>query len=209
MYVYFVDFFLTSSTSSLIWHPERSESMVSSSSSPSLWLTQHEAPHICLKCQLMKVPPWWLDTTFQNVIWYELAILKSLRFLVFGFAGWSKIEAIDSLVRKAGYNGEITDSVRRRISLTRYQSTLFTMHYSEYLSYVKATRGVVHGINGTSKPATALSWFKKLLQKWIWSFTFGCTFLIYLDICDSKFVWALGRVRDSRLGCSTIVKTFI
>lgn len=78
---------------------------------------------------------------------------------VFSFfpTGWSKIEAIDSLVRKAGYNGEITDLVRRRISLTRYQSTLFTMHYSEYLSYVKATRGVGHGINGTSKPATALS----------------------------------------------------
>ncbi|KAJ4868795.1 Uncharacterized protein Rs2_49660 [Raphanus sativus] len=75
--------------------------------------------------------------------------------------GWTKIEAIDSLVRKAGYNGEITESVRRRIHLTRYQSTLFSMHYSEYLSYVKATRGggVVPAINGTSKPAMALSGF--------------------------------------------------
>lgn len=74
-------------------------------------------------------------------------------------AGWTKIEAIDSLVRKAGYNGEITESVRRRIHLTRYQSTLFSMHYSEYLSYVKATRGggVAPAINGTSKPAMALS----------------------------------------------------
>ncbi|KAL0710959.1 hypothetical protein Bca4012_017937 [Brassica carinata] len=73
-------------------------------------------------------------------------------------AGWSKIEAIDSLVRKAGYNGEITESVRRRIHLTRYQSTLFSMHYSEYLSYVKATRGgVAPAINGTSKPSMALS----------------------------------------------------
>lgn len=73
-------------------------------------------------------------------------------------AGWTKIEAIDSLVRKAGYNGEITESVRRRIHLTRYQSTLFSMHYSEYISYVKATRGgVAPAINGTSKPAMAFS----------------------------------------------------
>ena len=71
---------------------------------------------------------------------------------LFFLAGWTKIEAIDSLVRKAGYNGEITEAVRRQIQLTRYQSTLFSMHYSEYLSYVKATRGLVPAINGTSKP---------------------------------------------------------
>ncbi|KAF3508810.1 hypothetical protein F2Q69_00001884 [Brassica cretica] len=72
--------------------------------------------------------------------------------------GWTKIEAIGSLVRKAGYNGEITESVRRRIHLTRYQSTLFSMHYSEYISYVKATRGGgAPAINGTSKPAMAFS----------------------------------------------------
>jgi AMMECR1 domain-containing protein len=70
--------------------------------------------------------------------------------------GWTKIEAIDSLVRKAGYNGVITEAVRRRINLTRYQSTLFSMHYSEYLSYVKATRGVVGPvINGINKHAFA------------------------------------------------------
>lgn len=71
------------------------------------------------------------------------------------FSGWTKIEAIDSLVRKAGYNGVITEAVRRRINLTRYQSTLFSMHYSEYLSYVKATRGVGPGINGINKPSFA------------------------------------------------------
>ncbi|XP_071738828.1 uncharacterized protein At2g38710-like [Rutidosis leptorrhynchoides] len=53
--------------------------------------------------------------------------------------GWTKIEAIDSLMRKAGFNGTITESVRKRIQLTRYQSTLFTMHYGDYVSYVKAT----------------------------------------------------------------------
>ncbi|KAG4909655.1 hypothetical protein AAZX31_20G065400 [Glycine max] len=55
--------------------------------------------------------------------------------------GWTKTEAIDSLIRKAGYNGPITDELRMQIQLTRYQSTLFTMHYSEYVSYVKERRG--------------------------------------------------------------------
>ncbi|XP_018476911.1 uncharacterized protein At2g38710-like [Raphanus sativus] len=64
--------------------------------------------------------------------------------------GWTKIEAIDSLVRIAGYEGEITESVRRRIHLSRYQTTLFRMYYSEYIAYVKATRGSV-------APAMALS----------------------------------------------------
>ncbi|GMH07865.1 hypothetical protein Nepgr_009705 [Nepenthes gracilis] len=57
--------------------------------------------------------------------------------------GWTKTEAIDSLMRKSGYNGIITESLRKRIRLTRYQSTVFTMHYSEYISYVKTTRGTV------------------------------------------------------------------
>lgn len=56
--------------------------------------------------------------------------------------GWTTIEAIDSLIRKAGYNGTITESVRKRIQLTRYQSTLYMMHYGDYVSYVKTTRGV-------------------------------------------------------------------
>ncbi|KAK4793038.1 hypothetical protein SAY86_023473 [Trapa natans] len=62
--------------------------------------------------------------------------------------GWTKVEAIDSLMRKAGYNGTITESLRKRIKLTRYQSTLFSMHYSEYVSYVKTTRGAAPTIAG-------------------------------------------------------------
>ncbi|KNA22651.1 hypothetical protein SOVF_032340 [Spinacia oleracea] len=62
--------------------------------------------------------------------------------------GWTKLEAIDSLMRKAGYNGVITESVRQLIRLTRYQSTAFTMHYGEYIAYVKNTRGTVPNING-------------------------------------------------------------
>ncbi|XP_075644540.1 uncharacterized protein At2g38710 [Castanea sativa] len=65
--------------------------------------------------------------------------------------GWTKTEAIDSLMRKSGYNGTITESLRKRVRLTRYQSTLFTMNYSEYVAYVKATRGAAPFIDG-AKP---------------------------------------------------------
>ncbi|XVF82741.1 hypothetical protein PTKIN_Ptkin16aG0073800 [Pterospermum kingtungense] len=64
--------------------------------------------------------------------------------------GWTKMEAIDSLMRKAGFSGPIMESLRKRIKLTRYQSTLFTMHYSDYASYVKATRGAVPYIVGAT-----------------------------------------------------------
>lgn len=65
--------------------------------------------------------------------------------------GWTKIEAIDSLMRKAGYNGSITEALRKRLHITRYQSTLFTMHFNDYVSYVKETRGAVPIIVG-AKP---------------------------------------------------------
>ncbi|CAL5322159.1 unnamed protein product [Camellia sinensis] len=57
-----------------------------------------------------------------------------------GSHGWTKMEAIDSLMRKAGYNGTINESIRKRIRLTRYQSTLFTMNYSDYVAYINTTR---------------------------------------------------------------------
>jgi uncharacterized protein (TIGR00296 family) len=65
--------------------------------------------------------------------------------------GWTKLEAIDSLMCKSGYNGAITESLRKRIKLTRYQSTLFTMLYSEYVTYVKATRGSPPATVATAK----------------------------------------------------------
>ncbi|OIW06991.1 hypothetical protein TanjilG_14329 [Lupinus angustifolius] len=61
---------------------------------------------------------------------------------------WTKIEAIDSLIRKSGYNGPITESLRKHIQLTKYQSTLFTMQFSEYVSYVKEARGEAPSILG-------------------------------------------------------------
>jgi len=61
--------------------------------------------------------------------------------------GWTKIEGIDSLVRKIDYDAIITESLRKWIHLTRYQSTLFTMHYGEYVAYVKNNRSFTPTIN--------------------------------------------------------------
>ncbi|VAH17451.1 unnamed protein product [Triticum turgidum subsp. durum] len=77
----------------------------------------------------------------------EVAAHEVLRYL----AGWTQLETIDSLMRKAGYNGTITESLRKKIRVTRYQSTLYTMHYGEYTAYVKKNRGEINGapiVNG-------------------------------------------------------------
>jgi uncharacterized protein (TIGR00296 family) len=55
--------------------------------------------------------------------------------------GWTQVEAIDSLIRKAGYSGPISDSLRRRLRITRYQSSLFTMTFHDYVQYVELNRG--------------------------------------------------------------------
>ncbi|XP_019192238.1 PREDICTED: uncharacterized protein At2g38710-like isoform X2 [Ipomoea nil] len=65
--------------------------------------------------------------------------------------GWTKTEAINSLMCKAGYTGTITELLRKNIQLTRYESMVFTLHYREYVAYVKTTRGVAPSINGTDQ----------------------------------------------------------
>ena len=47
--------------------------------------------------------------------------------------GWTKQECIDSLIQKAGYYGKVTEDIRRKIWLTRYQSSLCTMSYQDYI----------------------------------------------------------------------------
>lgn len=46
--------------------------------------------------------------------------------------GWNKIQAIDSLLRKGGYRGEITPEFRKTIKLTRYQSEKMSASYKDY-----------------------------------------------------------------------------
>lgn len=46
--------------------------------------------------------------------------------------GWDQIQTIDSLLRKGGYRGNITNETRRGIKLTRYTSQALEMTYNEY-----------------------------------------------------------------------------
>ncbi|KAK9718848.1 AMME chromosomal region protein 1-like [Basidiobolus ranarum] len=48
---------------------------------------------------------------------------------------WTKIEAIDSLLRKGGLSRPITNEIRQQIKLTRYQSSKAFMSYNEYVAY--------------------------------------------------------------------------
>ncbi|KAF9985607.1 AMME syndrome candidate protein 1 protein, partial [Entomortierella chlamydospora] len=47
--------------------------------------------------------------------------------------GWTKEKAIESLLRKGGYKGTITQEVLDSIILTRYQSQKAQATYQEYL----------------------------------------------------------------------------
>ena len=51
--------------------------------------------------------------------------------------GWSKLEAIDSLLRKGGYKDLITHEMRQSIKLTRYQSEKCSITYEEYREYCR------------------------------------------------------------------------
>ena len=46
--------------------------------------------------------------------------------------GWTKLQAIDSLLRKAGYKELITQGFRQALKLTRYQSEKCIVTYDEY-----------------------------------------------------------------------------
>ena len=49
--------------------------------------------------------------------------------------GWTKTQAIDSLLRKGGYKDKITESFRRTVKVTRYQSEKHSLTYDEYLQF--------------------------------------------------------------------------
>jgi len=48
---------------------------------------------------------------------------------------WTKLEAIDSAIRKAGYDGRITEDVRRSLRVRRYQSRICEVTWPEYWSW--------------------------------------------------------------------------
>ena len=45
---------------------------------------------------------------------------------------WTKEETIQSLIRKSGYRGDITDHLKSSMKITRYQSSVSTASYEEY-----------------------------------------------------------------------------
>lgn len=59
-------------------------------------------------------------------------LIKRILFVRFISAGWDQIQTIDSLLRKGGFRGHISDDVRNSIKLTRYQSSETHMTYGEY-----------------------------------------------------------------------------
>ncbi|KAG7096678.1 hypothetical protein E1B28_004092 [Marasmius oreades] len=51
--------------------------------------------------------------------------------------GWDKVEAVDSAIQKAGWNGTITEDIRRSVKLRRYQSSQCVIDWDDYLSWRK------------------------------------------------------------------------
>ncbi|KAF9268223.1 hypothetical protein L218DRAFT_602677 [Marasmius fiardii PR-910] len=51
--------------------------------------------------------------------------------------GWDKVEAVDSAIQKAGWNGTITEDIRRSVKLRRYQSSHCTINWDDYISWRK------------------------------------------------------------------------
>lgn len=49
--------------------------------------------------------------------------------------GWTKTEAIDSAIRKAGWNGKITEEIRKGLRVRRYQSEKLSKTYKDYLAW--------------------------------------------------------------------------
>ena len=57
--------------------------------------------------------------------------------------GWTKVEAVDSAIRKAGWDGRINEDIRRSVTLRRYQSRKCVVSWDEYHSWRIAQGGVV------------------------------------------------------------------
>ncbi|KZO92163.1 hypothetical protein CALVIDRAFT_541176 [Calocera viscosa TUFC12733] len=49
--------------------------------------------------------------------------------------GWTKVEAVDSAIRKAGWDGRITEDIRRSIKLRRYQSRKADASWEEFIAW--------------------------------------------------------------------------
>ena len=51
---------------------------------------------------------------------------------------WDHVETIDSLLRKGGFKSKITDEIRDKIALTRYQSEKMIRSFQDWTNSKKA-----------------------------------------------------------------------
>ncbi|KAG8880716.1 hypothetical protein FRB97_000593 [Tulasnella sp. 331] len=49
--------------------------------------------------------------------------------------GWTKIEAVDSAIRKAGWDGKITEEIRRSVKMRTYESKRAEASWDEYWAW--------------------------------------------------------------------------
>jgi AMME syndrome candidate gene 1 protein len=55
--------------------------------------------------------------------------------------GWDKLEAIDSAVQKAGWNGPVTEDIRLSIKLRRYQSKKCDVRWEDFKEWRELVTG--------------------------------------------------------------------
>jgi AMME syndrome candidate gene 1 protein len=55
--------------------------------------------------------------------------------------GWDKVEAVDSAIQKAGWDGVITEELRRNVSLRRYQSRKCTVQWADFVDWRRERGG--------------------------------------------------------------------
>ncbi|KAL9931884.1 hypothetical protein V8E36_009199 [Tilletia maclaganii] len=53
--------------------------------------------------------------------------------------GWSKVEAIDSAIQKAGWNGPVDEAMRKSLRVRRYQSEKVTCSYEHWQAWKSGT----------------------------------------------------------------------
>lgn len=54
--------------------------------------------------------------------------------------GWSRRTAVESLVRKSGFSGAVSDALLGSLRVTRYRSSPLTRAYADYAEFAEARR---------------------------------------------------------------------
>ncbi|KDE08884.1 hypothetical protein MVLG_00981 [Microbotryum lychnidis-dioicae p1A1 Lamole] len=126
----------TSSASSLSLDSRSSSASTTASSVPSPSSSSTKTPPIRPTYRsISQLPPMQLDKAPRSS---SRAVLSATYLPdVASEQGWTQLEAIDSVIRKSGYSGRITQDIRDSLRLTRYQSKKVHVTWKEW----KAARG--------------------------------------------------------------------